>query len=220
MKKVLVICMAVIMAAGMTLTAFADNGGFVESPSLNPAPRIRSVVRGSDDCQAEIIITPYSQRDTLDAEDKKALEDAYTDIKTTNDVSTLNVDLDKLASSLNVGDKNLAVSDLFDMDYINCNHEEHLKHGYFTIELEADTLRNFVGLLHCNDGEWELVSDAKAEGNLLTFKIDDFSPFAIVVDTNPETGDNYMIYVWGIIASVSAFAVVVCFKKSGKEQAE
>ncbi len=255
MKKIMTVCLALVMLLSMSLTAFAVDGGFLESPSLNLAPRLRSFTVDSEECEAEIIITPYSQRHTLDEESQDEIEAAYDEIKASDDLTVLNADLAALAASLGIAGTDLAVSDLFDMDYINCNHVTHRdEHGNFRITLEADTLANFVGLLHRNKGTWELVRGAVANGDTLSFSIDDFSPFAIVVDTSdvgsgdeqpgdsdapgtgdsdapgtgdsdapgtgdsnaPGTGDNSKVYVWGIIAAVSALAVVICMAEAKK----
>ncbi len=235
MKKMMTVCLALVMLLSMSLTAFAVDGGFLESPSLNLAPRLRSFTVDSEECEAEIIITPYSQRETLDEESQDEIEAAYAEIKASDDLTVLNADLAALAASLGIAGTDLAVSDLFDMDYINCNHVTHRdEHGNFRITLEADTLANFVGLLHRNEGTWELVKGAVANGDTLSFSIDDFSPFAIVVDTSdapgtgdsdapgtgdndaPGTGDNSKVYVWGVIAAVSALAVVICMAEAKK----
>ena len=71
MKKVLAICLAVVMAVGMSLSAFAAPGSFLESPSKNPAPRIERFVSLAG-CEARLVITPYINRSTL-PEDLKVL---------------------------------------------------------------------------------------------------------------------------------------------------
>ncbi len=224
MKKLLLLCLTVVMALSMTLTVFADNGGFLISPSLNKAPRMIGFRPGSEDCEAEIVITPYAERKKLSAEGKAEIEAAYDSIKGTTDLSTLTADLTAIAASMNISVKDLAVSDLFDMTYINCTHEEHEEHGYFTITLQADTLKGFVSLLHYDNGTWEVVSDAQADGDEITFKIDDFSPFAIVVDTTAApapTGVSAVgIYVCVAVMAVSAVAFVICMKKSKRTAAE
>ncbi len=220
MKKFMIACLALLLMMSMSLTALAVEGGFVDSPSLNPAPRMISFRADSAECEAELDITAYVDRANLSEEDRTAIEAAYTEIKGSDDLSVLNADLAALAESLDVAGTDLAVSDLFDMDYVNCTHENHKDlHGNFQIQLEAETLDNFVGLLHRNNGTWELVEAASVDGNVMTFSIDGFSPFAIVVNTGkhaPDTGDNSMVYMWGIVAAVSALAVVICLREAKK----
>lgn len=220
MKKLVVMCMAVVMMLSMSITSFA---AFVSSPTGNPAPKIISFFAESDDCDAELIITPYSKRDTLHDTAEDALENAYNELKASGDLTALNADLASLAKKLGIKGTELAVSDLFDATWVGCSPEDHSaeKHGIFTIELEADSLKNFVGLLHYYNGEWELIDNAKVKGNILTFKADNFSPFAIVVDTNPEktpnSGDMSFIWLWVIVAVVSGTVLVVLIKKANKK---
>jgi hypothetical protein len=109
---------------------------------------------------------------------------------------------------------------VFDLSYHKC--DAHEDHGYFTIKLGAKALENFVALVHYNNGEWEVIENAKvlADGETLEFKAKDFSPFAIVVDTSGgQTGDNGMVYVYAIIMAVSAVALAVIFVKTKKQKA-
>ncbi len=220
MKKLVVMCMAVVMMLSMSVTSFA---AFVSSPTGRPAPRIIAFFAESDDCDAELIITPYSKRDTLHEAGKEALENAYDEIRASDDLTALNADLAALAKKLGIKGTELAVSDLFDATWVGCSPDEHTEgnHGVFTIELDADTLKNFVGLLHYYNGELELIDNAKVKGNILTFKADNFSPFAIVVDTNPEktpnSGDMSFIWLWAVIALASGAALVVLIKKANKK---
>ena len=216
MKKVFVVILSVMMVASLSLTSFAAS--FVSSPSGNPAPTLVSFEFESKDCDAELVITPYSKRDTLTAAGKAAIEAAYNEVKSADNVAALNADLAALAKSKDIGAKNLAVSDLFDVSYTGCN--DHGTHGKVTIKLKAETLENFVGLLHYNNGKWELISNAKAEGDTLTFSVDSLSPFAIVVDANRDstaTDDNSGIYLLTAVAALSLAAAVIFFMKSRKE---
>ncbi len=219
MKKFMITCLALVLMMSMSLTAFA--AGFVESPSLNPAPTLVSFYVDSEECEADLVITAYSQRSNLSEEGRVTIEGVYDDIKNATDISTLSADLAAVANSLNVATADLSVSDLFDISYMNCDPETHTaEHGSFHITLRAETLDNFVGILHFTDGAYELVSDAKVnENGDLTMSVDSLSPFAIVVGPEksaPDTGDNSMIYMWGILAAVSALAVVICLKEAKK----
>ncbi len=206
MKKITVVCLAVVMMLSMSLTAFADS--FIESPSNNLAPEVESVEAPEvpEGETLEIEVTPYADADELDAEAEAALREAYADIKGTDDLSTLVEELAEIAEDLGIDVEDLAVSDLFD---ISANLDNP---GTVTLKLKADTLKGFVALIHYNNGEWELVENAKAENNVLTFSTDEFSPFAIVVDATlnaPQTGDNSNVIIWGSVAAVSAVGVIV-----------
>lgn len=223
MKKILMICMAAIMAASMCMAALAAPGGFISSPPGQPAPEIDSFTPVDDDCTAGAVITPYGDRDELTDAQKELLEEAYNEIVNADNLAELNVDLAKLAEELDIDVDGLAVSDFFDIHEINCeNHEEHKD---FVLVLNADTLKNFVCLLHMNkDGEWELVSDAEVigDGTQLKFSVDSFSPFAIVVNTTtlpPQTNDNGMFYIYLALMVLSAVALVVVAVKIKKQNA-
>ena len=225
MKKVLAICLMMVMVLSMSVNVFAASGGFVSSPSGNPAPTVVSFDPSDDGCTGRLVVTPYGDRNTLPSSLKDLIEKAYSDIANSDDLTKLNAELAKLAADKKIKGKDLAVSDLFDIHVTGCDyHDEHVD---FDITLDADTLDRFEGLLHMNkDGVWELVADAEVinNGDHLKFSVDSFSPFAIVVNTGvdtpdaPQTGDNSMIHIYAIIMAVSAIAVIVIVVKSKKQR--
>lgn len=223
MKKVLVICLTVVFMVSMTLTTFAATGSFVSSPSGNAAPGQVEFKPADEDCTATLVITPYGEKNELTAAIKTMMEKAYNDIKGTEDLTTLNATLAKLAKDLKIEGSDLAVSDLFDIHVTGCDY--HDGHTDFDIVLSADSLKNFVALLHMNkNGEWEVVDGAKvvANGEHLSFSVDAFSPFAVVVNTAAkpsQTGDSNMTPVYAAIMAVSALALVVILVKSRKKTA-
>lgn len=223
MKKVLVICLTVVFMVSMTLTTFAATGSFVSSPSGNAAPGQVEFKPADEDCTATLVITPYSEKNELTTAIKTMMEKAYNDIKGTEDLTTLNATLAKLAKDLKIKGSDLAVSDLFDIHVTGCDY--HDGHTDFDIVLSADSLKNFVALLHMNkNGEWEVVDGAKviANGEHLSFSVDAFSPFAVVVNTAAkpsQTGDSNMTPVYAAIMAVSALALVVILVKSRKKTA-
>lgn len=222
MKKVFVFCLAMVMVVTMGVTVFAAPGNFVSSPSGNQAPVLVSFENESDDCTGDIVITAYADRDTLNDATRELLEDAYNQIV---DNAAFKEIADELAKETNIPVERMACSDLFDVSYVGC--AEHADHGYFTITFKAETLKNFVGLLHLNNGNWEIIENPVVgnNGTTLTFKVDDFSPFAIIVDTGatdvPETGDRSMLPLWITLAVASALMLVlvsVKYKKAGAAQ--
>ncbi len=230
MKKVLAILVALVVLMSATVTAFAEPelGAFVQSPSNNLAPEIQEFDVESDDCEADLVVTPYAERDDLSAEIKAEIEEAYAEIRGTEDLTTLNEALGELADEKEIDRKALAVSDLFDLDYTKCTPEKHAagQHGTFRIKLQAATLENFVGLIHCNDGEWELVESAEVvEEDILAFSCEEFSPFAIVVETElpvdvePEA-PNYT-WIWILLAAVVViFFIILLVKRNKKDEEE
>ena len=225
MKKVLAICLMMVMVLSMSVNVFAASGGFVSSPSGNPAPTVVSFKPSDDDCTAQLVVTPYGDKHELSDALRAMFEKAYNEIVNSGDLTKLNADFAKLVADRNLTADKLAVSDLFDIHVSGCDyHDEHVD---FDITLDADTLSRFVGLLHMNkDGVWELVTDAEVinNGEHLKFSVDSFSPFAIVVDTSsvtpdsPQTGDNSMIHIYAIVKAVSALAILVITVKSRKQK--
>ncbi len=220
MKKVFALSLTLLMLVSMSLSVFAMPGGaFISSPSTNDDPELISFSLEAD-CGAQVVLTPYADKDALPEADKAALKAAYDAIRGTTDLNTLESDLTALADKLSITTKTMAVSDLFDLSIVGCDNAEHATtgHGTITITVKISGLNNFVGVLHMNDGEWELVDGAKAKDETITFQVDDLSPFAIVVDADensPITGDMHL-YILGAIMVLSAVALIICYKKSRK----
>lgn len=243
MKKVLAICLALVMVVVMSLTVSAAPGAFVSSPSGNPAPVLVEATPGSEDCTASLAVASYADRDTLPNEVRLQMEKAYNDIVNTSDLTALNSDLVALAASKNILTSNLAVSDLFDISHYGCDN--HSGHGAFDIVLKAETLKNFVGLMHFYNGVWSLVEDAKVylvgDEWHLSFSSENLTPFAIVVDTaggyitsgstvdsitdntvvngsnSIQTGDTVMISIFALIMAASALTLIIVWRKSRKK---
>ena len=217
MKKLVALFLAVVLVCSFGFNTLA--AGFVESPSNNDAPILveSETSNETEGCTAKIIITPYSDRHELSAQEKAWIEEAYKQISEAVDIANLTSELKDYCNKNGIDTKNLAVSDLFDITYENCTEHEGEDHGYFTITFKAETLANFVAFLHYKHNEWDMVEDAKvsADGTKLTFKVKDFSPFAIVVDTSkggdkPTTGDSFNLNLWAAVlalSTVSLFAV-------------
>ena len=226
MKKVLAICMTLVMVMSMmSVTVFADPGNFVSSPSGNSAPIIIDFESESEECTALLVVTPYSERDTLPEEKKDKLEQAYDEIVKAKDLSDLHGAIAQVAASKGIALEDLAVSDMFDVSYYDC--AIHDDHGYFEIILKPETLKNFVALLHLNGNTWEHIDNAEVTGankDHLRFFVDDLSPFAIVVDTEPAssqpgTNDPFDIIPYVVVMVLSASAAIVLWKKSRKQSA-
>lgn len=215
MKKVLAICLTLVMVMSFGVAAFAAPGSFVKSPSVNKAPVLVSYENESSDCTAKLILTAFADRNTLPNELCDMIEKAYDMIVGTDDLSTLNSGVADLAKKADAKVTELSVSDLFDLRYVNCKNHDH--HGSFRIVVEPETLKNFVCLLHYYNGEWSIVDSAKVinDGKYLEFTAKEFSPFAIVVKTDadsvtpPYTGDNSAVIICSIVLAVSAMAIVV-----------
>ena len=223
MKKVLAVFFAVVMVVSAGVIAFAQ-GGFVSSPSLNPAPVIISIVYDEDSCEPRIVVTPYSERDTLDEGREADMEAAYAEIAANKDLTKLCKELEAVAKEKGIPVENLAVSDLFDVTAYH-TRDDHEYCGTIRVTLASETIKHFVALLHRNkQGTWELVSDVivHADKNAIEFSARDFSPFAIVVDTAaediPNMGEAILIPAIAMFVSAVSLAVVLFNIKKNKQQ--
>lgn len=219
MKKIIVLCLAIAMVACMGITVFASTGAFVDSPSLNPSPELKD---GECECgcQSKLTATAYGERDQLSESARKLMEAAYTAIRGTQDLTTLNPDIAKFAKKCNVGTDTLAVSDLFDITA--AFGEGHKENSHFEVALESDMLKNFVCLLHYYGGEWHIVEDAKVseDGKVLEFDESQFSPFAVVVSSEevvPDDGGVAIIIIAILLVIAAGVAVFFVLKYKGKK---
>lgn len=220
MKKFVVLCLAMVMVLSMSLSTFAaDLGAFVKSPSLNPAPEVIYFDADNEDCDADIKVTAYSERDTLDEEARKRIEEAYKQI--VNDDEENNPfaeELKKLAEELGLDLDQLSVSDLFDISATNC--DDHDDHKGFTITLKADTLENFLGLMQFDGEKWITLEVIEWDefAKTVTFHCDELYPVAFIVNNDPnrapQTGDYSALYLGiALVAAVGLVVVLVSSKK-------
>ncbi len=215
MKKIIVMCVCLVLAVSFGVTALAAEG-FISSPEASKNPTLVSAVVEADECDATFTATGYANRANLSAANKSNIEKSYSSITgAASDLTKLNADLAALAKKRNIPVKNLAVSDLFDISSANCLPAEHASHGKTTFKLETDTLSNFVGIMLYDGSKWQLIDGAKVSGKSLTFTSKDFGSFAIVVSKetlSPETGD-FNLAVITVVMLISAAGAVVCVKK-------
>ncbi len=229
MKKIIIVCLAIVMLLSLSLAVFAEPGGFVRSPSLNQAPVLIEYENDNDGCNAYVVVTPYADREELCEELRLMIEEAYEEIKENPDLSKLNedIDLSKFDEELkDIAKENecevidLAVRDLFDVHLEGCTVHDH--HGLYRIRLETETLENFICLLRYYKGEWLIVEDVEVleDGKYLEFYEDEFSPFAIVVDSTkevdaPQTSDSYFAFLAiAVISGIALLGLSISYKKS------
>lgn len=212
MKKILSVFMVVLMVLSMGVSVMAASDSFVESPTGRPAPGLIKFDPKDDDCDTQMIITPYGDKDKLTEDYKDLFEEAYKDITGVKDLTELNSNLKDLAEEMGIKGENLGVSDLFNIHTEGCeNHDGHTK---YDVVLEADALKNFVGLMYKDqNGKWVWVEGAKVtnNGTHLEFTVEGLvnsAPFAIIVDTsNAKTGDVNHINLYATIMVVSLLAL-------------
>ncbi len=221
MKKVLVICCVLLMVMSMGTAVFAATGSFVSSPTGNMAPTVVECETEDEDCSAELVVTPYSERAELPQTLQDMTKTAYDEIRGTEDLTSLNAGLAELAEEMKIAGANLAVSDLFVLHTEGC--DDHEDHEAFDITLASDKLANFVGLMYLNaKGEWVLVEDAKVVNDEhLVFTANAGAPFAIVVEEEgaAQTGENSRTWLYLAIMAVSAAAMLIVWKASKKQAA-
>lgn len=223
MKKLLAITLTLIMVATLSITAFAANGAFLSSPSNNPAPEILDFSTETEDCYAELVVTPYADRDSLSEEARAAIEEAYKQIANAKDYESLQKALKAIADELGIDLSELSISDLFYIGYIGC--EDHITDGHkgFTVTLKCDNIADLVGVLLFYNGEWHQVQilSIDKEAGTVTIFLEHFGPVAFVTSkyVPPYTGDSSMAGLWVALAGVSAVALAVTTKKSKKNEA-
>lgn len=211
MKKALVVIMALVIMTLCSVSALAAPTNFVSSPEENKAPVIVDVTNEDEDCTATVNVTPYSQRKNLSSNSRTNMEKAYKNITETPDLSKLDKDLEDAAKKQGLDGDDLAVSDIFNLEYDDC--VEHDEHGNFKIKLTADTLKGFVGLMRFDGEKWTYVKGAAVtDGTYLTFTADKLDNFAIIVkkDTvSPATGDFVSVAMTvAMLVSLCGVAVV------------
>lgn len=228
MKKILSFVLTIVMVVTMAVAVQAADNAFIISPSLKPAPTLISFKNQVEGCLSEIIITAYANRHTLPDDDRELIEKAYDTLAKTNDIGTLNSGLKALADKYKVSTADFAVSDLFDLRMTEC--DSHEEHGAFDLVIAPESLKNFVCLLHYYNGKWNIVDSAEVtnNGEYLKFTSDEFSPFAIVVNTKDveepgssedpgKPGDSSNTAVYAVIMLGSALSVVILARKLRKQ---
>ena len=205
MKKIFVLMFVCLLTFTLPLTAFAS-GAFVASPSAQRAPELVSAENASDACTARIVITSYADRASLGEAGAADMIAAYAEIAAATDLGTVTPALADLADELGIPSTDLAVSDLFDVSYADC--DAHSAHGAFTVTVKPVSTENACGILHYVDGEWELLS-CEVEDGEITFVADSLSPFAIVVHNGLPDGFPWALLIAIIVVVLVAAAVVV-----------
>lgn len=216
MKKILTAVFACMLMLSLSLSTLAA-GGFVFSPSAHSAPVLVEAKNEAEDCQAVIVITAYADRADLGEAGAAAMTAAYNAIVAAGDLGTLDASLADLAKKLDIASSELAVSDLFDVSYSNCDtHEEH---GDFTVTVRPTSAENACGVLHYVNGAWELLS-CDVENGEITFVADSLSPFAIVVHSGLPAGSSLPLIIGisvAVVVVAAGVVVTVIFLKKKKE---
>ncbi|MBR2152236.1 MAG: hypothetical protein IJ944_02985 [Clostridia bacterium] len=225
MKKVLALCLAIMVVLGLSVTVFAAPN-FVKSPSGKPAPGVEDFIPDDDDCTADLVVTPFDDINDLEPAQKEDFQIAYDTIIKTDDVTKLNEEIAKKAEDLGIDPDDVDISDLFYVDCDGC--DDHDNHTNGKIILDIDNPETFMGVIYLDEnGKWQWVDGAVINGNgkLEFTAIDLDAPYAIVVnntngaaagDKDPGTGEGMGIFFWIAFASTTALLLVlvlILFKK-------
>lgn len=214
MKKLVALCLTLVLALSLSVSAFAANGAFISSPSANKAP----VIVNTDPA---IKVTPYADRNSLADMDTEEMEEAYRQIANVIENNAFSRALKELAKKLGKAASELSVSDLFHVNVEDATPDEQ---GGYTITIKLENLENFIGLMQFNGTEWknvEIISIDKENGTV-TFRVTESGPIAVIVDngtgsSTPPTGDNAMMYLG--VCLVAAAGLVVVLVNSKKKRA-
>ena len=208
MKKIAVSLMTVLLVLTMTVSVFAA-GNFVSSPSVQAGPSLVNY-EFTGECPGELLLTPYSVRDTLGADDLALFEGAYDQIKNSDNLAALFPGV-----KIPEGKDKLAVGDPFFLSFVGC--DDHNGHNPFTATIKPEVNSNVAGVYVCVNGEWIAV-EYKIDGENIVITSEYYGPYAIVVGTGsvPGTGDSFP---WGylvamVASAVGLVAIAFAFKKN------
>ncbi len=205
MKKLATILLTIIMVLSVSISVFAAQGAFVESPGKNKAPEVI-------ESEEEIYVIPFDQRDKLSKVGKEEFEYAYEKIIENSDITDTVEGLEEVAEDLGIVPDGLGVSDIFFVDG---------EDGEQDIVLKLEDVYNFVSLIVYKDSKWQIVEGAKIVGKNLVFTGEASYPYAIVVDTGSklsQTGDTSNIWIYVVVMTVSAVALVIFWNKSRNQE--
>ena len=155
-----------------------------------------------------IVVTPYLKKDTIvSSESRIEITERYNEIASALSITEYTPLVAPEAAKLGLDAAECYVADMFDMTFyhvVGTTYTEVHNHGEVRITLTDDVFEKFACLLHYNKGTWEVVTTVKhVESNEISFTINDFSPFAIVVNsktptaglnsgvTSPQTGYSF-----------------------------
>jgi hypothetical protein len=204
MKKLASALAAILIAASMSVTAFADDStGFVPSIQQQPAPTVDSsttvTVNGQevdvddlDNSGLTLVVTPLSKADDAPNDEiTEMLEQAYTDIATDIEFST-GTDEEAFTAAQDDAEsrgKTLVASNIFDISVIDDDNALVDVDGIH-VRLAVDNADDLVLVMHKADGTWEVVPFTNNGDGTITLVLSSLSPIAFFVETDATVIDD------------------------------
>lgn len=206
MKKASALVLACVIAASLTVPAFASN--FTPSVEQKEAPsvvtvkdekgnEVAAIIKDKDGNEVvgvgnfQLTVTPASKSENAAPEVKEKMEKAHEQIKNAKDLTALSPDLEshlEKISDKGVKAKDLVVRDLFDVSLTGDAAEELAKSGNsisitFQMKLKKDAL---LVVMHNYEGDkWEVIPEdhiVRHPNGDVTVTFDSLSPVAFLVD--------------------------------------
>ena len=223
MKKLLVIALALLLLAVLTVPAFAAENEFVPSISYKDGPKLENAEMNNEDVKSCLVITSI-----LQAKNKE------TDI--TQDERDLLLSLYEMLKSnemtLPLEEDDFVVRELINVSwrYSKCVEPNHGKEQWLaeanntvTVTLDAGIPADLeVAVLVYVDGKWETVTQVTRNADKsVTCVFEEIGPVAICVRETgavpPQTGDavGRLLWLWIVIlvASLGALTALVCNRR-------
>ena len=155
MKKIIAFLVSVMMVAALAVPVFAE-GAYVESITAKPAPE---VVGDGSISKSDLIITPFVDRDKLDDEARKNIEEAFDKIKS-GEASYPEAMKELLGN-------NSVAKDLFYVEAVGAGLLEDLANGKeirFTMNVGIGAGEPVVVATYV-DGEWVVATETVNNGD-------------------------------------------------------
>ena len=241
MKKIFACLLAVLMLAGIMMTASAAE--FTPSVTAKPGPTLVPVVDPDgnprpgfitdkdgnivgyldEDC---IVITPISEAD-ISEEIPESAKDTLLWVYQQLVTGKMTMPYEKHNPTYN--SNSMVIRDMFDVTFLCGDHPEMLEDVgvvlVLTFDLGVEPGQD-VSVMTYKEGEWNDIEKITNNGDgTVTCTFEHLCPVAISVPsmTNPpsQTGDTDTFSVWGIVALVALAGIVglsvVYFRSSKKE---
>jgi hypothetical protein len=201
MKKLASVLAAILIAAAMSVTAFAEEStGFVSSIEQQAAPTVDSsttvTINGEevnvdnlDDSGLRLVITPLSKADDAPNDEiTDMLETAYQDIAKDIEFSSDEEQAEFQAAQDDAASrgKTLVASNIFDISVLDDSNLLVDVDGIH-ITLEVSNADDLVLVMHKADGTWEVVPFTNNGDGTISLVLSSLSPIAFFVEADLST---------------------------------